>query len=141
MSSLHHLRLPPQETPSILNSLLTWNSKTQLTTLNRTPLYNHFAWTEKKTPFPTIPLLLCLLICCLETGSPSVACMFISAGTFSPSRCLAMNYSGFQASCHTMFTNFHVQFSLYGIPFNPRHFKWSTNTSNKNGVVHSYESQ
>jgi hypothetical protein len=29
------------------------------------------------------------------------SCLFIAAGTFLPSRCLAMNvYSGFQASCH-----------------------------------------
>jgi hypothetical protein len=42
----------------------------------------------------------CLPIRCLETGSPIVACMFISEGTCLPSCCLAMNYSGLQASCH-----------------------------------------
>jgi hypothetical protein len=57
----------------------------------------------QKTRFPIIPLLLCLPIRCLETGSSIVACIFISAGNSLPNRCLAMNYSGFQASCHIMF--------------------------------------
>jgi hypothetical protein len=45
-------------------------------------------------------LLLCLPIRCLETSS-IVVCVFISTGMCLPSRCLAMNYSGFQASCHS----------------------------------------
>jgi hypothetical protein len=39
-----------------------------------------------------------LLILCLGTGSSIVSCVFISAETCLPSRCLAMNHSGFQAS-------------------------------------------
>jgi hypothetical protein len=35
-------------------------------------------------------------------GSSIVACVFISVGTYLPNRCLAMNYSGYQASCHSI---------------------------------------
>jgi hypothetical protein len=66
-----------------------------------TLLYNHLTRTEQKTPPPTIPLL-CLPIRCLETGSSIVACALISAGSRLLSRCLALNYSGFQASCHNI---------------------------------------
>jgi hypothetical protein len=45
------------------------------------------------------PIVVCLLISCLETGS-IVACVVHFGGTCLPSRCLAMTYSGFQASCH-----------------------------------------
>jgi hypothetical protein len=41
-----------------------------------------------------------LPIRCLGTASFIVWCVFISEGTCLPSRCLAMNYSGFQASCY-----------------------------------------
>jgi hypothetical protein len=41
---------------STLDCLLTWNFGTRLTLLNWPFLYNHFARTEQKTPFPTIPL-------------------------------------------------------------------------------------
>jgi hypothetical protein len=36
----------------------------------------------------------------LRNGFSIVACMFISARTYLPSRCQGMNYYGFQASCH-----------------------------------------
>jgi hypothetical protein len=107
-------RLPLQEAPSILccnwhlfslifaelNSRLTahlGNSGTQLTLL-----YNHFTWTEQKTPFRTIPLLLSLPIRCLETCSSIVACVYISAGTCLPPlpsnvffyRCVRLHFRG-----------------------------------------------
>jgi hypothetical protein len=48
-------------------------------------------------------LLYCVFsILCLETGSSIVACMFIFTGTCLPSRCLAINFSGFQASCRNI---------------------------------------
>jgi hypothetical protein len=47
------------------------------TILNWTLLCKHFAQTEQKTRFPTIPLLLCLLTHCLETGSSIVACTLL----------------------------------------------------------------
>jgi hypothetical protein len=75
------------------------SSGTRLPILSWTLLYNHFARTEQKTPFPTITLFLCLPIRFLETGS-SIMCVFISMGTCLASRCLAVNYSGFQASCY-----------------------------------------
>jgi hypothetical protein len=51
----------------------------------------------------------------LETGSSIVACMFISAGNCLPSRCLAMNYSGFQASCHNILLPSHPLDSPYEV--------------------------
>jgi hypothetical protein len=48
-------------------------------------------------------IIVCLQIRCLETGYPIVACVFVAAGMFLPSRCLAMNYSGFQESCHDIY--------------------------------------
>jgi hypothetical protein len=47
-----------------------------------------------------------------RNGSSSiVACVFISAETCLPSSCLAMNYLGFQASCHIIL--FHLILSTY----------------------------
>jgi hypothetical protein len=43
------------------------------------------------------------IVVCLEINSSIFAFMFISTGTFLLSCCLAMNYSGFQASCHNIF--------------------------------------
>jgi hypothetical protein len=78
------------------DSQLRWRYSTQpphgiLTLLNWTPLYNHFARMMQKTyPF-----------CCWEgvltaslhnNGSYSiVVCVFVVAGTYLPSRCLAIN--------------------------------------------------
>jgi hypothetical protein len=45
------------------------------------------------------PNVVFLPLLCLETASSIVACVFISTGTCLPSHCIAMNYSGFQASC------------------------------------------
>jgi hypothetical protein len=48
---------------------------------------------------------MCLPIRCLEIGYSIVACVCIAAGMFLANRCLAMDYSGFQASCHNMLKN------------------------------------
>jgi hypothetical protein len=90
-SLLHHLRLLPQETPSILSS-----QPPEILVILQ-PRYGP----DRKRRFQQYPYC-CLPIPCLETGSFIVACMFISAGTCLPIRCLAMNYSGFQASCHNI---------------------------------------
>jgi hypothetical protein len=94
---LHHLRLPNQETNCLLGTRELW-----LTLLGWCLFYNHFARNEQKTSFPTITLFLCLPIRCLEMGSSIVACAFLAAGMCLRSCCLAVDYSGFQASCHNI---------------------------------------
>jgi hypothetical protein len=60
-SSQLFCQLPTLKTRSILhNPRLTWKSRTWLTLLNWTLLYNYFAWTKLNISFPTIPLLLCV---------------------------------------------------------------------------------
>jgi hypothetical protein len=49
-----------------------------------------------------ICIVACLPIPSLETGYSIVARLLVSAGTCLPNLCLAMNYSDFQASCHSM---------------------------------------
>jgi hypothetical protein len=70
-----------------------WHLETQLTLLNWTLLYNHFAWTTQKTQ----PL------CCWEgmfiaplhsnKSYSNVACVFLAAGMCLLSSCLAMDIS------------------------------------------------
>jgi hypothetical protein len=67
-----------------------------------TKLFYNLARTELTTPFPTIPVLLCLPIRCLEIGSSFGVCVFVDARMCLPYRCLAMNYFCFQASCHSI---------------------------------------
>jgi hypothetical protein len=55
---------------------------------NCTFLYNHFSWTEQKTPFPTTLIVVCLPIRCLEMGSSIVPCLFIAAEMFLSIRSL-----------------------------------------------------
>jgi hypothetical protein len=68
LSWLHHLTTANLR--DSLNSILSaaWD-----------PCYIASEWPPQKTPFPTIPILLCLQSCCL-----------------------AINYSGYQASCHNI---------------------------------------
>jgi hypothetical protein len=54
------------------------------------------------TVFNSTPIIVCLPIRCLETGSYIVACIFFFARNCLTRRCLAMNYYSFQASCHNM---------------------------------------
>jgi hypothetical protein len=54
--------------------------------------YNHFAPTEQKTPLPTTLIVVCLWICCLETGSSIVACVFFAAGMCLPIRSLETDW-------------------------------------------------
>jgi hypothetical protein len=67
------------------------------------------------------PILVCLPICCLETGSSIVACMFISVRTCLPSPCLAMKFSGFQVSCHNIYFNIISHINLR-LPLTPLFF-------------------
>jgi hypothetical protein len=71
-SLLDHLRVPSQVTPSVLLQPAL------------DPRYIASGRIQQKTPYPTSPLH-------RNGSSSSVACVFISAGTCLPSRCLTMN--------------------------------------------------
>jgi hypothetical protein len=82
------------------------------TILNRIFFITTFHGPNRKHPFPTIPILLCLPIRCLEAGSSIVACVFVAAGMFMeplPSnRCLFwLHCSGFLAAFHIIFETSH----------------------------------
>jgi hypothetical protein len=76
------MRLPfssPPTTRRVTVEVFDPASTQGLTILNLTLLYNHFARTEYRKPFPKIILLLCVLpIRCLGTVSYIFACVFIS---------------------------------------------------------------
>jgi hypothetical protein len=83
-SLLHHLRLPPPETRSVLPAA--WD-----------PRYIASWRSQQNTPSPNNSSIVieCFTSLLHRNGSSIIACMFISAGTFISSRCVAMNvYSG-----------------------------------------------
>jgi hypothetical protein len=75
------------------------------------PPYIISGWTEYKLSAPTVPLTSCVypllrkrvLILHQRSGFPTS--LSVSAETCLTSRCLAMNYAGFQASFHNIYTS------------------------------------
>jgi hypothetical protein len=106
-SLLHQLRLLPQENPSIL----TTNSLLQ-TILHITSRHE----THRKHCLPTIPLLLQgVFTSPLHINGSSIvgACTFPREPVYC--RCLAMNYSDFQASCSSMFAEIIILYLFSGM--------------------------
>jgi hypothetical protein len=104
----HYMKLPSQETPSVLScsfgtQVLDWlfRVRVSVSKFNWNLRYNHFARIEHKIPFPTT-LLVCIQIRCVETVSSIVKCVFVAAGTYLPNRCLTLNYSDFQIYCRNI---------------------------------------
>jgi hypothetical protein len=85
----------------------------KLPILNWTLLDNHFARPDtKNTVSNNTPIVVGVFTDQLiRNDSPFiVACVFISAETYLPSRCLAINYFAFQTSCHNILLYAPVQY-------------------------------
>jgi hypothetical protein len=88
-----------------LPTLLTYLRRAQLSTANFQLTLNITTSRGQKRKYRFQQYSCCCVFTdpLLRNGFSYFACMFVSAGTCLLSRCLAMNCSGFQASCHSIY--------------------------------------